>query len=35
MVEEGTFKDKHLYLLKATGIGASETFLRLMAWLCT
>jgi hypothetical protein len=29
------FKDKHLYLLKSTGIGASELFLRLMAWLCT
>jgi hypothetical protein len=28
------FKDKHLYLLKSTGIGASELFLRLMAWLC-
>jgi hypothetical protein len=27
------FKDKHLWVKKATGIGASE-FLRLMAWLC-
>ncbi len=35
MVNQGTFKDKHLYLLKSTGIGASELFLRLMAWLCT
>ena len=35
MTEEGSFKDKHLYLLKSTGIGASEMFLRLMAWLCT
>ena len=29
------FKDKHLYLLKSTGLGASELFLRIMAWLCT
>jgi len=35
MLQEGSFKDKHLYLLKAGGIGASETFLRIMAWLCT
>ena len=28
------FKDKHLWVKKATGIGASEFFLRLMAWLC-
>ena len=35
MSESGSFKDKHLYLLKSTGIGASEMFLRLMAWLCT
>ena len=27
------FKDKHLWILKSTGIGASEFFLRLMAWL--
>jgi hypothetical protein len=33
MSESGDFKDKHLYLLKSTGIGASEIFLRLMAWL--
>jgi len=24
MLQEGSFKDKHLYLLKSTGIGASE-----------
>ena len=35
MLEDGSFKDKHLYLLKVTGIGASELFLRIMAWLCT
>ena len=35
MTESGSFKDKHLYLLKSSGIGASELFLRLMAWLCT
>ena len=35
MTQEGTFKDKHLYLLKAAGIGGSELFLRIMAWLCT
>ena len=35
MTESGSFKDRHMYLLKATGIGASELFLRIMAWLCT
>ena len=34
-LKSSAFKDKHLYLLKSTGIGASEIFLRLMAWLCT
>ena len=34
MTQTGSFKDKHLYLLKSTGIGASEVFLRIMAWLC-
>ena len=29
------FKDKHLWCLKSTGLGVSEFFLRLMAWLCT
>jgi hypothetical protein len=30
---DGTFKDKHLFCLKSTGLGVSEFFLRLMAWL--
>jgi hypothetical protein len=29
------FKDKHLWCLKSTGLGVTEFFLRLMAWLCT
>lgn len=29
------FKDKHLWIKKATGLGITEFFLRLMAWLCT
>jgi hypothetical protein len=29
-----TKKQKHLWLLKTTGIGATEFFIRLMAWLC-
>jgi hypothetical protein len=28
------FKDKHLWIKKATGLGVTEFFLRLMAWLC-
>ena len=28
------FKEKHLWILKSTGLGVSEFFLRLMAWLC-
>ena len=28
------FKDKHLWIKKATGLGISEFFLRFMAWLC-
>ena len=35
LTNEGSFKDKHLFLLKATGLGATEFFLRIMAWLCT
>jgi hypothetical protein len=27
-------KDKHLWILKATGLGITEYFLRLMVWLC-
>ena len=30
-----SFKDKHLFVKKATGIGATEFMLRLMGWLCT
>jgi hypothetical protein len=29
-----TFKHKHLCVKKATGLGVTEFFLRLMAWLC-
>jgi hypothetical protein len=28
------FKDKHLWVKKATGLGVTEFMLRLMAWLC-
>lgn len=30
-----SFKDKHLWVKKATGLGITEFCLRLMAWLCT
>jgi hypothetical protein len=29
-----TFKHKHVWVKKATGLGVTEFFLRLMAWLC-
>ena len=29
-----TFKSKHLWVKKATGLGVTEFFLRFMAWLC-
>ena len=29
------FKDKHLWVKKATGLGVTEFMLRLVAWLCT
>jgi hypothetical protein len=29
-----TFKHKHLWVKKATGLGLTEFFLRFMAWLC-
>jgi hypothetical protein len=29
------FKDKHLWIKKATGLGVTEFFLRFMAWLCS
>jgi hypothetical protein len=28
------FKEKHLFVKKSVGLGISELFLRLMAWLC-
>src|SRR2546423_9766741 len=28
------FKDKHLWIKKATGLGVTEFFLRFMTWLC-
>jgi hypothetical protein len=28
------FKDKHLWIKNATGLGVTEFFLRFMAWLC-
>jgi hypothetical protein len=28
------FKEKHLWIKKATGLGVTEFMLRLMAWLC-
>jgi hypothetical protein len=28
------FKHKHLWVKKAIGLGVTEFFLRLMAWLC-
>ena len=35
MSVDKSFKDKHLWCLKSTGLGVSEFFLRLMAWFCT
>jgi hypothetical protein len=29
------FKNKHLWVKKATGLGVTEFILRVMAWLCT
>ena len=34
VTKTASFQDKHLWVKKATGIGATELFLRLMAWLC-
>jgi hypothetical protein len=31
----GDFKDKHLWVLKSTGLGITELCLRIIAWLCT
>jgi hypothetical protein len=33
--KSNNFKDKHLWVKKATGLGVTELMLRLMAWLCT
>jgi hypothetical protein len=30
-----SFKDKHLWVKKATGLSVTEFMLRIMAWLCT
>ena len=35
MSVDGSFKDKHLWVKKATGLGVTEFMLRMMAWLCT
>jgi hypothetical protein len=32
---DGQFKDKHLWVLKSTGLGITEFFLRIIGWLCT
>jgi len=32
---DGDFKDKHLWVLKSTGLGITEWTLRIIAWLCT
>lgn len=32
---DADFKNKHLWILKATGLGISELMLRIIAWLCT
>ena len=32
---DGSFKEKHLWVKKATGLGITEFMLRMMAWLCT
>jgi late competence protein required for DNA uptake (superfamily II DNA/RNA helicase) len=32
---DGTFKDKHLWVKKSTGLGVTEFMLRIVAWLCT
>jgi hypothetical protein len=35
MFVDGCFKDKHLWVKKATGLGVTEFMLRIMSWLCT
>src|SRR5207247_1614589 len=33
LLNENDFKDKHLWVKKATGLGVTEFFLRLIVWL--
>jgi hypothetical protein len=33
--DDNSFKDKHLWVLKSTGLGITEFFLRIIGWLCT
>ena len=33
--QEHSFKNKHLWCKKSTGLGVSEFMLRIMGWLCT
>jgi len=33
--ENQSFQDKHLWVLKSTGLGITEFFLRVIGWLCT
>ncbi|MFL6358503.1 MAG: hypothetical protein ACJ72V_04055, partial [Nitrososphaeraceae archaeon] len=35
VTQNGTANNKHLWIKKATGLGASEFMPRFMAWLCT
>ena len=35
MSVDKSFKDKYLWVKKATGLGVTEFMLRIMAWLCT
>ncbi len=35
MSNDGSFKDKHLWVKKATGLGVTEFMLRIIAWVCT
>ena len=34
IISNHSFKHKHLWVKKSTGLGVTEFFLRLMAWLC-
>ena len=33
--ENQSFQDKHIWVLKSTGLGITEFFLRVIGWLCT